>query len=75
LVCSCSHHLSASPRFLTLLEPCPADPAPAGFVFLAFGLNWVDAGGLLGGRLDEDVVRVPVRASGAPREVKRSLTM
>ncbi|KAI3430675.1 hypothetical protein D9Q98_005265 [Chlorella vulgaris] len=45
------------------------------FVFLTFGLNWVDAGGLLGGRLDEDVVRVPVRASGAPREVKRSLTI
>ncbi|EFN51937.1 hypothetical protein CHLNCDRAFT_139598 [Chlorella variabilis] len=50
------------------------------FVFLAFGLNWVDAGGLLGGRLDEDVVRVPVKASGAPlapagREVKRAYTI
>ena len=49
-------------------------------MFLAFGLNWVDAGGLLGGRLDEDVVRVPVKASGAPlapagREVKRAYTM
>jgi hypothetical protein len=37
----------------------------------------VDTGGLLGGRLDDDVERVPVRASGAPvgREVKRALTM
>lgn len=35
-----------------------------GLVFLAFGLNWVDVGGPLGGRLGEDVVRVPVRADG-----------
>ena len=41
---------------------------PAGFVFLAFGFNWVDAGGLLGGRLDEDIVRVPAaKVRGAPR--------
>ena len=41
---------------------------PAGFVFLAFGFNWVDAGSLLGGRLDEDVVRVPAaKVRGAPR--------
>jgi hypothetical protein len=61
-----------------------AHPLHAGFVFLAFGLNWVDAGGLLGGRLDEDVVRVPVSPSGAvlsgaaahaAREVKRAQTM
>lgn len=31
-------------------------------MFLAFGFNWVDAGGLLGGRLDEDIVRVPASA-------------
>lgn len=35
-----------------------------GMVFLAFGVNAVDAGGLLGGRLGEDVVRVPVDAAG-----------
>jgi hypothetical protein len=50
-------------------------------VFLAFGFNWVDAGGLLGGRLDEDIVRVPATGSkaatvaGRLREVKRSHTM
>lgn len=37
-------------------------PFLPGFVFLAFGFNWVDAGGLLGGRLDEDIVRVPASA-------------
>ncbi|KAL6777939.1 hypothetical protein ACKKBG_A16285 [Auxenochlorella protothecoides x Auxenochlorella symbiontica] len=37
-----------------------------GAVFLAFGLNAVDAGGLLGGRLDDDVVLVPVNAAGEP---------
>lgn len=35
-----------------------------GLVFFAFGVNAVDAGGLLGGRLGEDVVRVPVNAAG-----------
>ncbi|KDD76984.1 glycosyltransferase-like protein, partial [Helicosporidium sp. ATCC 50920] len=30
-----------------------------GCVFAAFGLNWVDCGGVLGGRLDDDIVRVP----------------
>ena len=53
-------------------------------MFLAFGFNWVDVGGLLGGRLDEDVVRVPAKAvsftaakgsaKGRP-EVKRAHTM
>lgn len=50
----------------------------AGLVFLAFGFNMVDVGGLLGGRLDEDVVRVPAKsttkAKGKP-EVKRATTM
>lgn len=62
--------------------------SPTGLVFLAFGFNWVDVGGLLGGRLDEDIVRVPARAtitagsggSGAkagrrPEMVKRAHTM
>ncbi|PSC71384.1 glycosyltransferase family 2 [Micractinium conductrix] len=40
-----------------------------GFVFLSFAFNWVDAGGLLGGRLDDDIVRVQVKASGAPISV------
>ena len=30
---------------------------------MAFGFNWVDCGGLLGGRLDEDIVRVPTTIS------------
>ncbi|KAL4420802.1 hypothetical protein ABPG75_010458 [Micractinium tetrahymenae] len=34
-----------------------------GAVFLAFAFNWVDAGGLLGGRLGDDIIRVPVKAS------------
>ena len=65
--------LSPSPRWP---PPFPA-PAAAGFVFLAFGFNWVDAGGLLGGRLDEDIVRAPATGSkaGRLREVKRSHTM
>ena len=56
---SCSEHaLARSPP-----PPLhPPSPPPPGFVFLAFGFNWVDAGGLLGGRLDEDVVRVPASA-------------
>lgn len=40
----------------------PPRPA-AGTVFLAFAFNWVDAGGLLGGRLGDDIIRVPVKAS------------
>lgn len=61
---------------------------PAGCVFLAFGFNWVDCGGLLGGRLDEDVALVPkaakalAAAAAAPAgahhakpEVKRTRTM
>jgi hypothetical protein len=56
--------------------PCTplAPPLGAGLVFLAFGFNWVDVGGLLGGRLDDDIVRTPVKASGK-REVKRAQTM
>lgn len=45
----------------------PAQPPPwlrpPGTVFLGFAFNWVDAGGLLGGRLGDDIIRVPVRAS------------
>ncbi len=47
----------------------------AGLVFLSFGFNWVDVGGLLGGRLDEDIVRTPVKASTTRGEVKRAATM
>ena len=39
------------------------DPLLIGLVFMAFGFNWVDCGGLLGGRLDEDIVRVPTTIS------------
>lgn len=67
-------------------QRCPtrtAPPAPhaAGLVFLAFGLNWVDVGGLLGGRLDEDLIRIPakgmskVEGAGGRSEVKRAATM
>jgi beta-mannan synthase len=34
-----------------------------GLVFMAFGLNWVDAGNLLGGRLDENIFKVQVSSS------------
>jgi hypothetical protein len=57
-------------------------PFPSGTVFLAFGFNMVDVGGLLGGRLDEDIVRVPAKATtkgtskaGGKPEVKRAVTM
>ncbi|GAB4820248.1 hypothetical protein N2152v2_007294 [Parachlorella kessleri] len=46
-----------------------------GLVFLSFGFNWVDVGGLLGGRLDEDIVRTPVKASTTRGEVKRAATI
>lgn len=57
---------------------------PQGLVFLAFGFNMVDVGGLLGGRLDEGLFKVvPAAAialegeagSKAARDVKRAITM
>ena len=45
-----------------------------GLVFLAFALNLVDTGALLGGRLDENVVPVQVD-SKKEKAIKRSATM
>eukprot|EP00887_Chlorella_sp_A99_P007190 scaffold2.g7190.t1 len=58
--------------------------AQTGGVFLAFGFNMVDVGGLLGGRLDEGLFKAPAAAAldtggeagvGAKTEVKRAVTI
>lgn len=55
-----------------------------GCVFMAFGLNWVDAGNLLGGRLDEGIfkLRIPVFGFSSskpkgkkPGKVERAVTI
>ena len=47
--------------------------SPAGLVFFAFGLNMVDCGGLLGGRLGKDAQKV-VKARADPG-IGRTMTL
>ena len=53
------------PYALPALWLSPVSPTLAGLVFFAFGLNMVDCGGLLGGRLGKDAQKV-VKARADP---------
>ncbi len=62
-----------SPYALLAFLPSPVGATPAGLVFFAFGLNMVDCGGLLGGRLGKDAQKV-VKARADPG-IGRTMTL